>query len=469
MERKDIKLTKHHFLAWGIVTAAIAVVSGAFILANTYFHDKALPGSSLASIDVTGKDRQELTEMIGKVKKSIKLEITVDKKTVTATADDLGIKIDTIRTVDNILNYEGSNPMSSANFLVKRPVRLVATRDNKKLQQYLDKAFVDQLVWVQDAGIQYDDGVGRFVVVAAQPGTKVKAESLKPTVVSLIENPRAEKLKLKPTVEQPAISNQAAEEAAGYMNQRLGLRLNLNYKGRLIYYADPPDIAKWIIAKPDKDRGKIGIDFSEEAVAGFLNGTVAPYIASTPVDSKVLVDKSGREIAVLTHGRNGYKIRDTSAAARALVGAVKSNQGINQELDIEEAGHGRVTITAAEGERWIEVNLSTQTATLWTGSSVVASHRISSGTAATPTRPGEFRVWHKVRVQTMKGIINGEAYNVPNVEWISYFDGGEAFHATYWHNNFGTPMSHGCINMTYEAAEFLYNFAPVGTRVVVHY
>jgi lipoprotein-anchoring transpeptidase ErfK/SrfK len=63
----------------------------------------------------------------------------------------------------------------------------------------------------------------------------------------------------------------------------------------------------------------------------------------------------------------------------------------------------------------------------------------------------------------------GDYYSLPDVRWDTYFDGGNAFHTAYWHNNFGTPMSHGCINMREADAKVVYDFAPLGTKVVVHY
>jgi lipoprotein-anchoring transpeptidase ErfK/SrfK len=50
-----------------------------------------------------------------------------------------------------------------------------------------------------------------------------------------------------------------------------------------------------------------------------------------------------------------------------------------------------------------------------------------------------------------------------------YFAGANAIHGTYWHNNFGRPMSHGCVNMRIPEAKWLYNWASIGTPVSVHY
>jgi lipoprotein-anchoring transpeptidase ErfK/SrfK len=64
--------------------------------------------------------------------------------------------------------------------------------------------------------------------------------------------------------------------------------------------------------------------------------------------------------------------------------------------------------------------------------------------------------------------MSGPGYSVPNVKWNTYFDGGIAFHTAYWHNNFGQPMSHGCVNMREADAKTVYDFLPLGTLVHVH-
>ena len=65
--------------------------------------------------------------------------------------------------------------------------------------------------------------------------------------------------------------------------------------------------------------------------------------------------------------------------------------------------------------------------------------------------------------------MRGPGYFLPDVPFTMYFYQGYGIHGTYWHNNFGTPMSHGCINMRTSEAEWVYNFSEVGTTVVVHY
>lgn len=125
--------------------------------------------------------------------------------------------------------------------------------------------------------------------------------------------------------------------------------------------------------------------------------------------------------------------------------------------------------TPSQGERWIDINLSEQRLYMKEGGTTVASFLISSGKWA-PTPTGEFHIWTKLRYTRMAGGSKalGTFYDLPNVPYTMYFYQGYGMHGTYWHNNFGHPMSHGCVNMKTEEAAVVYNWASVGTRVVVH-
>ncbi|MEM9951035.1 MAG: LysM peptidoglycan-binding domain-containing protein [Chloroflexota bacterium] len=115
--------------------------------------------------------------------------------------------------------------------------------------------------------------------------------------------------------------------------------------------------------------------------------------------------------------------------------------------------------------REIVVDLSTQMTYAYENGELVFSALVSTGLPATPTVQGEYSIWHRTPAQTM----SGPGYSLPNVQWVMYFYQGYGFHGTYWHNNFGSPMSHGCVNMTNEDAQWLYNFASIGTNVFVQY
>lgn len=118
----------------------------------------------------------------------------------------------------------------------------------------------------------------------------------------------------------------------------------------------------------------------------------------------------------------------------------------------------------ADEGRWIDVDLSEQRITAYEGATAVRSFIVSTGTATHPTVTGQFRVYVKLRATDM----SGPGYYLPGVPWTMYFYRGYAVHGTYWHNNFGTPMSHGCVNLRIDEAEWMFKFASVGTLVNVH-
>ena len=115
--------------------------------------------------------------------------------------------------------------------------------------------------------------------------------------------------------------------------------------------------------------------------------------------------------------------------------------------------------------RWIDVNLSEQQIYAYEGDVLVNSFIVSTGVYGTPTITGEFHIYVKVPMQDM----SGPGYYLPDVPWVMFFHDDYGFHGTYWHNNFGTPMSRGCVNLRTEDAEWLYHWASVGTSVIVHY
>jgi LysM repeat protein len=115
--------------------------------------------------------------------------------------------------------------------------------------------------------------------------------------------------------------------------------------------------------------------------------------------------------------------------------------------------------------KWIDINLSTQTLTAYSGQAAAFTTRVSTGTWRTPTVAGTFHIY----VKHVSTHMSGPGYSLPNVPYTMYFYRGYGLHGTYWHNNFGTPMSHGCVNLSTPDARWLFNWAPVGTKVVTHY
>jgi LysM repeat protein len=139
---------------------------------------------------------------------------------------------------------------------------------------------------------------------------------------------------------------------------------------------------------------------------------------------------------------------------------------VGQVLRIPSGGNpAPPTSPAPTGGKWIDVNLSAQRVTAYAGNTAIRSSLASTGLPATPTPTGQFRIY----VKYVSTLMQGPGYYLPNVPYTMYFYRGYGLHGTYWHANFGRPMSHGCINLPTSEAQWLFNWAPVGTLVNIHY
>jgi lipoprotein-anchoring transpeptidase ErfK/SrfK len=114
-------------------------------------------------------------------------------------------------------------------------------------------------------------------------------------------------------------------------------------------------------------------------------------------------------------------------------------------------------------QRWIQVNLTKQRLIAWKGRTPVYAIAISSGKKSTPTRTGIFKIQSKFKTTRMRG----KNYDVPNVPYVMFYQGSYGIHGAYWHRRFGTPVSHGCVNLAPNHAKWLFNWASIGTPIVI--
>lgn len=207
-----------------------------------------------------------------------------------------------------------------------------------------------------------------------------------------------------------------------------------------------------------------------------------------------------------TAGQDGY-VRAAPSTKAARLGDLKAGQPVQvvdwvsgEEVETEnttwaDLGNGRYVYSsllrsrpldgppapppAPTAGRWIDVNLTLQVATAYEGTTPVKSVLISSGRPGWATSPGTFPIQRRVASETMDGSTlvgqgpngKGASYKVENVRWTQYFTAdGSAIHENYWRNPalFGMPGSHGCIGMRTADAAWFWDWATIGTPVVVH-
>lgn len=130
---------------------------------------------------------------------------------------------------------------------------------------------------------------------------------------------------------------------------------------------------------------------------------------------------------------------------------------------ISETITQKITTLKSSQQRWIQIDLKKQRLFAWEGKTQVYAVIISSGKDSTPTLPGVFAIQSKLTQARMRG----DDYDLPDVPYVMFYEGSYGIHGTYWHRNFGTPVSHGCVNLAVDQARWLFNWASVGTPVVV--
>jgi lipoprotein-anchoring transpeptidase ErfK/SrfK len=460
---RQFKPPHGYFAVIGFLIIAVVAV----VLINVQYANRALPGVYVGSVAVNAMGAPEVRKVVEEQKSQLKVAFQDGDKNVTVSAEQVGMAVDVDATVEQaLLARRGADIADNLALWKTQSVPLVYQNDAGMLKDYIARNFPHLYIDPKDATLVFNEATKQFDVRPGVPGRGFDIKRFESALPDLARNPRMIVLPVSTVPVEPLIGDAAAAKAQKDINEQLATKLEFLHDGKVAYTVQPQEIAKWVHFVPDTTAGTLTPNFDTAKIEQFLRDQVGGKITTLPIDRKVIKDKATGQETVVQAGRKGYKVNDVEKLANDVIEALKHRESLSKQLDVTEAPFKTVTITGTG--TWIEVDLSQQRLTLWLDDKVVGTWLISSGKAVTPTQIGVGRIYKKFRVQTMTGTINGEYYYVPNIKWVSYFNGGEAIHGTYWHSNFGHPMSHGCINMTEAAAKTVYDLAPIGTKVIVH-
>ncbi len=227
---------------------------------------------------------------------------------------------------------------------------------------------------------------------------------------------------------------------------------------------------------------------------GYLNaGDVGPSGPSVWLDARLpqgsqAVQLPGRAIGANTYVRNlpivadeteiRYVPNNTPLQVRAAVTAADGQQwydvGDGQYVRADQVRLPR-PVSGVQSGRWIDADLEVPAmVTAYEGNRIVYSALAIKGTAATPTLRGTFQILRRVANETMNSDTVGiprdgpGGYYLENVLYTQYFTtGGASLHYNYWLGTFGYPGSHGCLGLNLEDAKWFWDWASMGTTVVV--
>ncbi|MDR1187032.1 MAG: L,D-transpeptidase family protein [Bifidobacteriaceae bacterium] len=474
---------RHRALFWSLaaVFVLIAAAAGGVIYANHYYADRAAPGATLAGLKVSGQTQAELERTAQGLVSDMRFTFTEGATTLEGTAQDMGVTTDPAAIAKDVLAAGKSDPLwNRLSPWTAKPVVIEPEIDQTQLRQFLDAKFVAKDEVTTDATVAYDPETETFAVVPSVTGLKTQTEPAAQAINAYLADTSAPaRLEVESVDDPPAIDDAAAQAAADAATAALSRAITFDngqdgVKSRT-YQLPAASIGAWTKFTADPENGAITVGYDEELINEELPELLADKVA-IPSRPQIVVTypDSDKEIGITQWGLNGLKMADPAPVVTEVAAALQEGRDTTVTVPLEsdpfetERTKPPSNYDEANGAHWIDVNKSTFIATLYAGTTQIGSYVISIGKPGHDTPSGTFYVYLKYDHQVMRGPAS-DPYESPT-DWVSYFTGGVAFHSAPWNepNNWQRRVSHGCVNMKKADSKVVYDFAPIGTKVVVH-
>lgn len=466
---------------WVLLGLAVMVGSATAAYA-AHYSSRALPGVSIAGVQITGQTQDEVAQGLAERANDLTITLTLDSKTSKLKLADLGYTIDAKATAAEAFAANAEIASKVSALFTARDVPVVVVTDKAKAQATIDELVAEIGVPAHDASVALAEDGTSFVVTPDQPGTSVDRAQLDKSAKAAAETLTSQSLTLKPSVVQPRITTSQAQQVADAANSLAALEVSV--AGRVdSHAASAVQRAQWV-SIPSSDTGLGSPTLNDALVSEWIQSASQ----ATEVDAVAgirNVNSNGTVVSTPQEGVRGWKVNNTAAITEAALAALHAGQPYagtflydsvepTYQTRVIAAGAENLVYQAAPNEKWIDLNLSNNSVTAYVGSTVAMGQTyIVPGMPGMETPTGKFNVYLKYASQTMRGTnLDGTPYVAENVPWVTYFTGSIAFHGAPWRDSFGWSGpggSHGCVNMPVDAAQFIYNWAPNGTVVVSHY
>ncbi|MCL1897729.1 MAG: L,D-transpeptidase family protein, partial [Micrococcales bacterium] len=466
-----------------LLIVLVLVAAGGVFGLNWYFQDKAKPGVELAGQSLVGKTAKQVQRKVTKMAEAFDLSLTDGKSTITATAEQLGVRIDIEQTVDQVMAAGKGQPIwRELSPWEPKSVDLIATVDQSTLQEFLNTSFVESSEKAVNASVVLNKSRSGFEVVPGRVGLQMQTSEVIQAIDQALTGEKKGSYLVTSFDQPPAITDQDAQRAVQIANQALDVGITFTCDNELAKAAklglDRSMRLDWISFQPYPPDHAIEVVFDQSAIRNYVTDLLSRKMA-VPAQPEVWVTRpdTAEDIGVSQWGSDGVKVLNPGAISDRVINALQAGESVSIPVELANDEYTTVRQPAPSrfdvpnGDPWVDVNLSTFRATTYRGTTQIDSYIISTGRTAvghgTPT--GTFYVYMKFDFQVMRGPAS-DPYEAPT-NWVSYFSNGIAFHSAPWNepNNWGIEVSHGCVNMHTWDAKSIYDFAPIGTMVEVHY
>ena len=443
---------KRHIGRWiGIGLGVIALGLGA---ASTIL---IAPGTAIAGVQVGGMTAGAAAEAVSNHLNGMQVTLTGEGGGKQVTGSDLGVRVDATKLADKAF---AERPMWNITTWMAAPISAPITLDDRAADHALRAQVPTVYQDATDATVSFT-GAG-YTATPAKNGSGIDLKALTAAIADAAAKGRsAVTFAAEPATTSPTITDKDAAATVGELNSLLST-VGFYVGTERTVPIDAATASKWLTVAPVD--GKLTIRADQAAIQKSVDALPA-LVNRAPVNATSIVDSSGAVLDDVTPGVAGRQLGDVSGAAAAFAAQLSDGKG-SFALPVKDTPFTSTTLL-----RKIDVNLSTETLTVTENGNVVDSWLISSGRGDFATHTGSFTVNWKLDTQNMgnQDLTKAPYYYQPDVKWIMNFNGDEALHGVYWHDNWGTPMSHGCVGMPEWRAEWLFDWSPQGTEVNVHY
>ncbi len=437
----------------------VGLAAGALLLAAAGASTILIaPGTTIAGVPVGWMTPAMAAEAVSARLAATEVELTGAGDGTVITGADLGASVEATELAEKAF---ADRPMWNLGTWMGDPIAAPVALDPEAAERTLKSAVPGSYIDPVDASVVFDAAGGSYTVTPAEPGSGISVDELATAFTAASE--KGDTSFAFSADAAPVEADITTEEATATVDQLNGMLSTMGFyvgEERTVPVA-PAVAASWLTVEPVDGELKISAD--PTAIQAVVD-TLPQLVNREVVNATTIVDSAGTVLKALTEGKDGRVLGDTSDVASEF--AEKLGGG-------EAAFQLPVTSTPFETTalfRRIEVDLSEQRTYLYENEKLVKSWAISSGKFGSDTDQGRFKIYAQLRSQNMGRPDTTKApfYYTPNVPYVSYYNGDEALHGAYWHSNWGTRMSHGCVNMPVDAAKYVFDWATKGTEVWVH-
>ncbi|MCL2089664.1 MAG: L,D-transpeptidase/peptidoglycan binding protein [Micrococcales bacterium] len=461
----------------GLVLLAVVTVGAAVFYAH--FHDRGLPRTTVAGQSITGQTRGEVAASLRERSADVTVTWTADGAERTATLGDLGLAVDVDATVDEAFARNASWGGHLGVLVGGHKVAAVVTSDGTTLEDVAAQIATEAGLAGSDAAVVLAEDGTTFQVIPAVAGQAVDPSTFQEVARAAAAGLADRSTTVKFVPAAPTVTDQAAQQTVDAANALVAAPVVVS-DGKADHSPEPAAQAAWVtIPTTPQGLGDPGLDLDQ--VTGWVQG-LADEARLDPVTGQQYVDPQGKVLSITKQAKDGQEVTNVEQVAQAITDQVPAGQGYTGAFEfasVPATWDSKQVASAADvlayfpsdGEKWIDVNLSNHTVRAYEGTTVVMGpYSMVDGKPAMPTVTGTFTIYQKYESKTMRGFeADGVTpYVTENVPWSMFFHKGYAIHGAYWRSTFGYSASHGCVNLPVATAKQLYQWAPVGTVVVVH-